>query len=138
MVGPLISEGMLDRAVENASYNIGTLLGYADAGIPIIGCEPSCTSAITDDYVELIGTSDAKRVAEVTYSFEEFFAQLAKKDELPLEFSAEPRDILPARTLPSARTRRYSTDCPDAKSTCTTQRLSDRFELLWYGWSVWV
>ena len=91
---PLISEGMLDRAIENASYNINTLRVYADKGIPIIGCEPSCTSAITDDYVELIGTPDAKRVAEATYSFEEFFAQLVEDGELPLEFSTEPRDIL--------------------------------------------
>jgi FAD/FMN-containing dehydrogenase/Fe-S oxidoreductase len=91
---PLISEGMLDRAIENANYNIDALRGYADEGIPIIGCEPSCTSAITDDYVELIGTPDAKRVAEATYSFEEFFAQLVEKDALPLKFSAEPRDIL--------------------------------------------
>ena len=91
---PLISEGMLDRAVANASYNIDALRGYADAGIPIIGCEPSCTSAITDDYVELIGTRDAKRVAEATCSFEEFLVQLADNGELPLELSTEPRDIL--------------------------------------------
>ena len=91
---PLISEGMLDRAIENASYNIDVLRGYADAGIPIIGCEPSCTSAITDDYLELIGTPDAQRVAKATYSFEEFFAALAENRELPLEFSADSRDIL--------------------------------------------
>ena len=91
---PLISEGMLDRAIENATYNIDALRCYADEGIPIIGCEPSCTSAITDDYVELIGTQDAKRVAEVTCSFEEFFIQLKENGELPLEFSLEPRDIL--------------------------------------------
>ena len=91
---PLISEGMLDRAIENATYNIDALRGYAEEGIPIIGCEPSCTSAITDDYVDLIGTRDAKRVAAATCSFAEFFAQLAEKDELPLEFSVEPRDIL--------------------------------------------
>ena len=91
---PLISEGMLDRAIENATYNIDALRGYADKGIPIIGCEPSCTSTITDDYVELIGTPDAKRVAEATCSFAEFFAALAEKDELGLEFSVAPRDIL--------------------------------------------
>ena len=91
---PLISEGMLDRAVENARYNIDALRDYADEGISIIGCEPSCTSAITDDYIELIGTPEAKRVAEATCSFEEFFAQLIEKNELPLKFSTEPRDIL--------------------------------------------
>ena len=91
---PLISEGMLDRAVENARYNIDTLQGYADAGIPIIGCEPSCTSAITDDYVELIGTPEAKRVAEATCSFEEFIVKLVEDDDLRVEFSTEPQDIL--------------------------------------------
>lgn len=91
---PLISEGMLDRAIENARYNIDALQGYVDAGIPIIGCEPSCTSAITDDYVELIGTPEAKRVAEATCSFEEFFVKLIEDDELGVEFSTEPQDIL--------------------------------------------
>ena len=91
---PLISEGMLDRAIQNASYNINALRVYADAGIPIIGCEPSCTSALTDDYVDLIGTADAKRVAEATCSFAEFFTQLSENGELPLEFSAERNDIL--------------------------------------------
>jgi Fe-S oxidoreductase len=91
---PLISEGMLDRAIENANYNIDALRDYAEAGIPIVGCEPSCTSAITDDYVELIGTPEAKRVAEATCSFEEFLVQLAENSELPLRFTKEPRDIL--------------------------------------------
>ena len=91
---PLISEGMLDRAVENALYNIDALRDYANDGIPIVGCEPSCTSTLTDDYVELIGTADAKRVAEATCSFEEFFTQLTAEDKLLPEFSVEPRDIL--------------------------------------------
>lgn len=91
---PLISEGMLDRALENARYNIASLRQYADEGIPIIGCEPSCTSTLTDDYVELINTPAAKRVAEATCSFEEFIAQLHENGELSLTFRDEARDIL--------------------------------------------
>ena len=91
---PLISEGMLDRALENARYNIASLQQYADEGVPIIGCEPSCTSTLTDDYVELINTPAAKRVAEATCSFEEFIAQLHENEELPLIFTDEARDIL--------------------------------------------
>ena len=91
---PLISEGMLDRALENARYNIASLQQYADEGVPIIGCEPSCTSTLTDDYVELINTPAAKRVAESTCSFEEFIAQLHENGELPLTFTDEARDIL--------------------------------------------
>ena len=91
---PLISEGMLDRALENARYNIASLQQYADEGVPIIGCEPSCTSTLTDDYVELINTPAAKRVAEATCSFEEFIAQLHENGELSLTFTDEARDIL--------------------------------------------
>ena len=91
---PLISEGMLDKAIENANYNIEHLHAYAEAGIPIVGCEPSCTSALTDDYVELISTAKAKRVAEATYSLEEFLLQAHENGELPLTYETEPRDIL--------------------------------------------
>lgn len=91
---PLISEGMLDRALENARYNIASLQQYADEGIPIIGCEPSCTSTLTDDYVELINTPAAKRVAEATCSFEEFIAQLHENGASSLTFTDEARDIL--------------------------------------------
>lgn len=91
---PLISEGMLDKAIENANYNIEHLHNFAEKGIPIVGCEPSCTSAITDDYVDLINTNKAKQVAEKTYSLEEFLLHLHDKDELSLSFGSEPRDIL--------------------------------------------
>lgn len=91
---PLISEGMLDRALENARYNIASLQQYADEGVPIIGCEPSCTSTLTDDYVELINTPAAKRVAEATCSFEEFIAQLHENGASSLTFTDEARDIL--------------------------------------------
>ena len=91
---PLISEGMLDKAIDNANYNIEHLHNFVEKGIPIVGCEPSCTSAITDDYVDLINTDKAKQVAENTYSLEEFLLHLNDKDGLSLSFGSEPRDIL--------------------------------------------
>ena len=122
---PLISEGMLDRAIENASYNIDALGVYADEGIPIIGCEPSCTSALTDDYVELIGTPAAKRVAEATCSFAEFFAQLTENGELPLEFSAERRDILLHGHCHQRALVGIEPTVRDAKFTRSTRRYCD-------------
>lgn len=83
---PLISEGMLDKAIENANYNIEKLHAYTNKGIPIVGCEPSCTSALTDDYVELINTEAARQVAQSTYSLEEFLIQTYNKGELPLTY----------------------------------------------------
>ena len=91
---PLISEGMLDKAIAYANYNIEHLQAYTEAGIPIVGCEPSCTSALTDDYVELVNTAKAKRVAENTFALEEFLLNAQENSELPLTYRTEPRDIL--------------------------------------------
>ena len=91
---PLISEGMLEKAIENANYNIDQLNAYVEEGIPIVGCEPSCTSTLTDDYVELINTPKAKRVAENTYSLEEFLINGIDNNKLSLTFDSEPREIL--------------------------------------------
>ncbi len=91
---PLISEGMLDKAIEYANYNIEQLYMYADAGIPIVGCEPSCTSTLTDDYVDLISTTKAKQVAQATYTMEEFLLHENEDGELTLTFETQPRDIL--------------------------------------------
>ena len=91
---PLISEGMLDRAIDNANYNIEQLHKYAVEGIPIIGCEPSCTSALTDDYVDLINSPQAKQVADATLSIEEFLVKEKQEDNLQLSFSSQPNNIL--------------------------------------------
>ncbi len=91
---PLISEGMLDKAIDNAHYNIEKLHKYAVQGIPIICCEPSCTSALTDDYVDLINTPEAKQVADATYSIEEFCINEKQEDNLQLSFNGQSNDIL--------------------------------------------
>ncbi len=91
---PLISEGMLDRAIDNANYNIEQLHAYVEEGIPIVCCEPSCTSALNDDYVDLINTKKAKQVADSTYAYEDFILQLHHEGELPLTFQDNHRKIL--------------------------------------------
>ncbi len=91
---PLISEGMLDKAIDNANYNIEQLHDYVEEGIPIVCCEPSCTSALNDDYVDLINTKKAKQVADSTYALEEFILQLHQDGELPLTFHDNHQKIL--------------------------------------------
>ncbi len=91
---PLISEGMLDKAIQNANYNIEQLHTYVEQGIPIVSCEPSCTSALNDDYVDLINTKEAKQVADSTYAIEEFLLQMHHDGELPLTFKDMHQKIL--------------------------------------------
>ena len=87
---PMISKGMLNEAIQNARHNISWLLPYAQQGLPIVGCEPSCISALTDDYVELLPGDDSRLVAEHTLMIEEFL--LKEKDRL--RFSDIDQNIL--------------------------------------------
>ncbi len=69
---PLISQGQPKAARELAEFNIRTLAPYARQGLPILGLEPSCISALKDDYLDLVPSEDAKIVAEKVTSIEEF------------------------------------------------------------------
>jgi Fe-S oxidoreductase/FAD/FMN-containing dehydrogenase len=92
---PLISKGLLDRAKETARQTIDHLAPFAEAGIPIVGLEPSCLSALRDDYSHLL--PDDPRVALVaghTYGFEAFLAKLADADQLHLSFTGGLRRVL--------------------------------------------
>jgi FAD/FMN-containing dehydrogenase/Fe-S oxidoreductase len=61
---PLMSNGMLTQAVENASRNVKALYPIAAAGTPIVACEPSCILTIKDDYPALL-RGEERRQAEM-------------------------------------------------------------------------
>jgi Fe-S oxidoreductase len=58
-----ISKGLLDEAQKWARRNIELLLPFAERGVPIVGCEPSCLLTLTDDYLDLVPGEAAQRVA---------------------------------------------------------------------------
>ena len=94
MVDRLSLRVCLTKPLSTQIITLNTFHAYTEAGIPIVGCEPSCTSALTDDYVELVNTPKAKRVAENTFALEEFLLKAQENSELPLTYRTEPRDIL--------------------------------------------
>jgi Fe-S oxidoreductase len=72
---PFISNGLLDKAVENARYNVENLYPWAATGKPILACEPSCILTIKDDYPALVGGEmrhKAEVVAAACRTFEEY------------------------------------------------------------------
>ena len=72
---PLISKGFLDAAARQASAVTAALLPLAEAGTPIIFCEPSCYSAVQDDLPRLLrdaAQADAQKVADACLLFEEW------------------------------------------------------------------
>jgi Fe-S oxidoreductase len=72
---PLISKGFLDRAREQAAASAAALAPLADAGVPIVFCEPGCYSAVRDDHPLLLrgeARAQADRVARACVTFEEW------------------------------------------------------------------
>jgi Fe-S oxidoreductase len=71
---PLISNGLLDEAVEFARHNVERLADWAERGWRIVACEPSCLLTIKDDYPALIrgeARTRAEAVANSCLTFEE-------------------------------------------------------------------
>lgn len=66
-----ITTGQLDQARKILARTVGELAGYARAGIPIIGIEPSCTAVLRSDAVELLGTDEARIVCAATRTIAE-------------------------------------------------------------------
>jgi len=60
-----ISKGMLGYAKVLAEENIARLLPWAERGIPIVGCEPSCLLTLVDEYPDLVPGASALQVAGV-------------------------------------------------------------------------
>ncbi len=78
-----ISKGMLDQAKQLAQENINRLLPWAQQGVPIVGCEPSCLLTLTDEYLDLAPGDAAKQVASVTMLIETHL--VAAGFEIPLK-----------------------------------------------------
>ena len=99
---PLISNGLLDKAVQYAEHNVERLFLWAAAEQPIIACEPSCVLTIKDDYPALL-RGQKRRMAEVVaaacQTFEEFVESLladkrAGGRAASASFAAGPKQIL--------------------------------------------
>ncbi|WP_104523962.1 FAD-binding and (Fe-S)-binding domain-containing protein [Blastococcus atacamensis] len=69
-----ITTGQLDKARAILSSTVDALAPLADAGIPIVGVEPSCTAALRGESLELVGGDAAERVARGTRTLAELLA----------------------------------------------------------------
>jgi Fe-S oxidoreductase len=68
-----LSKGVLGRAKALAREAVDTLAPYAEAGLPIVGIEPSCVLTLRDEFLSLLpGDGKALAVAERAQTFEEF------------------------------------------------------------------
>jgi Fe-S oxidoreductase len=70
---PLYDFGMLGIAKAYLRDILTNLQPVIEAGVPVVGLEPSCTAVFRDELVELFdGNEDAKRLHDQTFDFAEF------------------------------------------------------------------
>jgi Fe-S oxidoreductase len=75
---PLYDFGMLDTAKAYLRRVLTTLQPVIEAGIPVVGLEPSCTAVFRDELGELFaGNEDAKRLGDQTFYLSEFLTRHA-------------------------------------------------------------
>jgi Fe-S oxidoreductase len=91
---PMISKGLLHEAKENARQNVARLLPFVASGAYIVGCEPSCILTLRDEYPDLLGTPQARRVAERALSLEEYLCRRLDDRDWQPQFSSTPRSVL--------------------------------------------
>jgi Fe-S oxidoreductase len=95
---PMISNGMLGRAVKQARRNVAALYPWAAEGKPILACEPSCILTIKDDYPALLRGEErrkAETVAGQCFTFEEFVeGRLAASPDSAARFQSGPKRVL--------------------------------------------
>ncbi len=85
---PMLSKGLVRRARAAARATVARLAPLARAGVRIVGLEPSCVSAIRDEYRSLLpDDEDAALVAEHVETFEELMARAHADGELDLDLN---------------------------------------------------
>jgi Fe-S oxidoreductase len=81
---PAISKGLLPLARELAEANVRKLVPFARAGIPILGCEPSCLVTLVDEYRDFRLGTEAESVARAVMMADAFVADTDRVPDLPL------------------------------------------------------
>jgi Fe-S oxidoreductase len=91
----LISKGLLAGAKKAAERTVRALRPLAEAGLPLVGLEPSSLLTLRDEYFHLLpGDGRVEVVARQAWTFEEYVDRLAAARDLRLLFADRPRRVL--------------------------------------------
>ena len=69
-----LASGQTDRAREEASRTLTTLLPFIRAGARIVGLEPSCLLTFRDEFASLLPGPEAGELSKASLLFEELLA----------------------------------------------------------------
>ena len=78
------SIGKVDEARKEVERTLAALAPFVARGIPVVGLEPSCLLSFRDEVPAMVKNEDAKRLADLAFTFEEFLAREKKAGRLTL------------------------------------------------------
>ena len=84
---PNMDTGDLESFRIKAARNVASLAAEVRAGRPIVVPGPSCSMTLRREYPEILGTDDAKLVAENTFDLMEYLWKLWRDGKLPKTFA---------------------------------------------------
>jgi glycerol-3-phosphate dehydrogenase subunit C len=83
---PNMDGGDLPAALLKAEQNVAALHPFAERGVPIVVPGPTCSYTLKKEYPELLGTAEARTVAEHTFDLLEFLRLRWRDKTLSREF----------------------------------------------------
>jgi Fe-S oxidoreductase len=86
-----LAAGLVDEARAEATRTIEALKPHVEAGVPIIGLEPSCLLTLRDEFAAMLPGPDSEALAGQAVLFEEFIAQEADAGRLNLDLQPTPQ-----------------------------------------------
>ena len=81
-----LSTGMMDQAKEEARRTVAALNPFVEAGMPIVGLEPSCLFTLKDEFPSMLEGATVKHLADRAMMLEQFLSGEGAKgfSKLPL------------------------------------------------------
>lgn len=80
-----LASGLVDEARTEARRMIAAVLPFVQAGVPILGLEPSCLFTLKDEFKSMLPGADTDLVADNAMLFEEFLAREIDNGHLKLD-----------------------------------------------------
>ena len=83
---PNLDGGDIAAAQAKARFNVASLLAQIELGRKIVVIQPTCAYTIKKEYPELLGTAEARKVAESTLDMMQMLEQLRRQKVLNRDF----------------------------------------------------
>ncbi len=90
----LLAAGLAEQARARAAALVQTFAPFVDAGIAIVGLEPSCLLSLRDEFLVMGLGAAAERLAAQALLFEEFLAREQRAGRLKLSLRAATQPLL--------------------------------------------